>query len=240
MLKALGLAALPPSISSATSVVRKMSTSPTTPINPKFISVEAADIHSRTISDGFRFSLVSYNILAQVYVKSAFFPHSPPLSLKWKHRSNSILEVLKNLGADFFCLQEVDEFDTFYKGRMQELGYSSIYMKRSGEKKRDGCGLFYKHDRCLILVYPLPLFHVSNVESRACGELVLEEKIEYNDLVKSIQDENSSNDDEHYNVQTTQPDKQKDNATKSGPKSGTEDRGDPNDPRPIHIFIGMK
>jgi len=28
---------------------------------------------------------------------------------------------------------------------MQNLGYSSIYMKRSGQK-RDGCGLFYKHD----------------------------------------------------------------------------------------------
>jgi CCR4-NOT transcription complex subunit 6 len=48
------------------------------------------------------------------------------------------------------------------------------------------------------------------------AELVLEEKIEYNDLVKSIQDGNSSNDDEHSNVQTTQPDKQKDDTTKSG------------------------
>ncbi|CAJ2646938.1 unnamed protein product [Trifolium pratense] len=202
-------AALPPSISSVTSVARKMSTSPP-PIYPRFISVEASDIHSTTKSDGFRVSLVSFNILAQVYVKNTLFPHSPPLSLEWKYRSNSILDVLKNLGADFFCLQEIDEFYTFYKGRMLELGYSSIYMKRSGEQKRDGCGLFYKHDR---------------------AELVLEEKIEYNDLVKSIQDENSSNDDEHNNVQTTQADKQKDDTTKSGPKSGTEDRGDPNDPR---------
>jgi CCR4-NOT transcription complex subunit 6 len=48
------------------------------------------------------------------------------------------------------------------------------------------------------------------------AELVLEEKIEYNDLVKSVQDGNSSNDDEHGNVQTSQPDKQKDDMTKSG------------------------
>lgn len=41
------------------------------------------------------------------------------------------------------------------------------------------------------------------------AELVLEEKIEYNDLVKSIQDGSSSNNDEHSNVQTVQPDKQK-------------------------------
>lgn len=48
------------------------------------------------------------------------------------------------------------------------------------------------------------------------AELVLEEKIEYNDLVKTIPDGNSSNEDEHNNVQTTQLDKQKDVATDTG------------------------
>ncbi|KAH1266684.1 Carbon catabolite repressor protein 4 4 [Glycine max] len=97
----------------------------------------------------------------------------------------------------------------FTKGNMQDLGYSSIYIKRSGQK-RDGCGLFYKHD---------------------CAELVLEEKIEYNDLVKSVPDGNSSNDDEHANIQTVQSDKQKDVAPKNESKSNSEDRGDLNDPR---------
>ncbi|XP_027360452.1 carbon catabolite repressor protein 4 homolog 4 isoform X2 [Abrus precatorius] len=181
---------------STRSVVRKMSY---TPAFPKFVSFEGTDI---TKPDGFRFRLVSYNILAQAYVKSILFPHSPSPCLKWKLRSNAILTVLKNLRADFFCLQEVDEYDSFYKGRMQELGYSSVYMKRNGQK-RDGCGLFYKNDR---------------------AELVLEEKIEYNDLVKLVQNGNSSKDDEHSNVQTVQPDEQTDVAPKN------EDRGDPNDP----------
>ncbi|QCD90937.1 CCR4-NOT transcription complex subunit 6 [Vigna unguiculata] len=207
MLKVMGGAcAVLCSKSSTTSVVRKMSS---VPASRKFVSVEGSDIHSRSKPDGFRFSLVSYNILAQVYVKSSSFPHSPSSSLKWKLRSNTILEVLKDLGADFFCLQEVDEFESFYKGNMQNLGYSSIYMKRSGQK-RDGCGLFYKHD---------------------CAELLIEEKIEYNDLVKSIPDGNSSNDDDHTNIQTVHVDKQKDVAPKNGSKSNTEDRGDPNDPR---------
>ncbi|KAG2376365.1 Carbon catabolite repressor protein [Vigna angularis] len=200
MLKALGARAVLCSNSSSTSVVSKMSSAPA---SRKFVSVEGSDIHSRSKPDGFRFSLVSYNILAQVYVKSSLFPHSPSSSLKWKPRSNAILEVLKDLRADFFCLQEVDEFESFYKGNMQNLGYSSIYMKRSGQK-RDGCGLFYKHE---------------------CAELLLEEKIEYNDLVKSIPDGNSSNDDDHTNIQTVHADKQKDVAPKN------EDRGDPNDPR---------
>uniref|UniRef100_I1L599 Endonuclease/exonuclease/phosphatase domain-containing protein n=1 Tax=Glycine max TaxID=3847 RepID=I1L599_SOYBN len=205
MLKAVAACAVLCS-NSSTSAIRKMSSF--SPAFPKFISVEGADIHSRTKPDGFRFSLVSYNILAQAYVKSSLFPHSPSPSLKWKLRSDTILAVLKNLGADFFCLQEVDEFDSFYKGNMQDLGYSSIYMKRSGQK-RDGCGLFYKHNR---------------------AELVLEEKIEYNDLVKSVPDGNSSNNDEHTNIQTVQPDKQKDVPPKNGSKSNSKDRGDPNDP----------
>ncbi|KAK7367114.1 hypothetical protein VNO80_09123 [Phaseolus coccineus] len=205
MLKALGARAVLCSNSSSTSVVRKMSSAAA---SRKFVSVEGSDIHSRSKPDGFRFSLVSYNILAQVYVKSSLFPHSPSSSLKWKLRSNTILEVLKDLGADFFCLQEVDEFESFYKGNMQDLGYSSIYMKRSGQK-RDGCGLFYKHD---------------------CAELLVEEKIEYNDLVKSIPDGNSSNDDDHTNIQTVHADKQKHVAPKNGSKLNKEDRGDPNDP----------
>jgi CCR4-NOT transcription complex subunit 6 len=60
-----------------------MSTNPA--IEPKvrkFESVEGVDIGSRNKSDGIRFRLVSYNILAQVYVKSALLPHSPPACLK--------------------------------------------------------------------------------------------------------------------------------------------------------------
>ncbi|KAF3951803.1 hypothetical protein CMV_022588 [Castanea mollissima] len=122
-----------------------MSTTPS-PIYREFISVEGSDINSRSRSDGIRFRLVSYNILAQVYVKSSLFPHSPSPCLRWKARSQAILSVLKNFGADFLCLQEVDEYDSFYKGNMESLGYSSIYVQRNGQK-RDGCGIFYKQKR---------------------------------------------------------------------------------------------
>lgn len=54
-----------------------------------------------------------------------------------------------------YLFQELDEFDSFYKGKMQELGYSSIYMKRSGEKKRDGCGIFYKDELCVQLFFAI-------------------------------------------------------------------------------------
>lgn len=59
-----------------------------------------------------------------------------------------------------------------------------------------------------IEIYPCPVLF--------SAELVLEEKIEYNDLVKTIPEGNSSKDGEHNNVQTTQLDKQKDVATNTG------------------------
>ncbi|XP_034676095.1 carbon catabolite repressor protein 4 homolog 4 isoform X4 [Vitis riparia] len=120
----------------------KMSTA-AAPIIPKFISVEGVDINSRSIPDGFRFSLVSYNILAQVYVKSSLFPHSPSP-----------------------CLN---------------------------------------------------------------AELVLEEKIEYNDLV-DLNDDGSYSNDRHCDTPASA---NSDAEPKKGssPQNTTEERGDPNDPR---------
>ncbi|XP_002519903.3 carbon catabolite repressor protein 4 homolog 4 [Ricinus communis] len=187
--------------------MRKMTTAPS-PISPKFIPVQAPHVFSTTKPDGIRVRLVSYNILAQVYVKSSYFPHCPSPSLKWKSRSKAILTILKNLEADFLCLQEVDEYDSFYKQNMEIHGYSSIYIQRSGQK-RDGCGIFYKHD---------------------CAELLLEERIEYNDLVNSVQEEACLCGDKPIETDAN-GDKSVEPKNGASSKSTPEDRGDPNDPR---------
>ncbi|XP_010244171.1 PREDICTED: carbon catabolite repressor protein 4 homolog 4 [Nelumbo nucifera] len=178
------------------------------PLSPKFISVEDDKTNCGSNYDGCRFRIVSYNILAQVYVKSSYFPHSPSPCLKWKTRSQAILTVLKSLEADFFCIQELDEYDAFYKGNVENHGYSSIYIQRSGQK-RDGCGIFYRH---------------------SIAELVLEEKIEYNDLVDTVEDGTISSISLQTNALTLE-DKEANSTDDSLPKNGPNDRGDPNDPR---------
>ncbi|KAL6610035.1 hypothetical protein ACP70R_040004 [Stipagrostis hirtigluma subsp. patula] len=80
---------------------------------------------------------------------------------RWKSRSKAVLTELKSFDADLMCIQELDEYDTFYKKNMENSGYSSIYIQRSGDK-RDGCGIFYKPKS---------------------AELVQKESIHYNDLV---------------------------------------------------------
>ncbi|KAL9259530.1 Carbon catabolite repressor protein 4 homolog 4-like protein [Drosera capensis] len=75
------------------------------PLCPRFIPVEQTGMTSISDSDRFKFSMVSYNILAQVYVKSAFFPHSPSACLKREQRYQAVLSLLKSLEADFLRLQ---------------------------------------------------------------------------------------------------------------------------------------
>ncbi|MCL7044739.1 hypothetical protein MKW94_009956 [Papaver nudicaule] len=173
---------------------RMSSTSKVTgPFFPKFIPVvdkEDEGSISKSTSDGLRFRIVSYNILAQCYVKSSYFPHSPKPCLRFKARSEAVLATLKSLESDFLCIQELDEYDSFYKENVEGLGYSSIYIQRSA-KKRDGCGIFYKCNS---------------------AELVLEDTIDYNDLVESV-------------------DSVQDETASISSKEDFGERGDPNDPR---------
>ncbi|XP_022716423.1 carbon catabolite repressor protein 4 homolog 4-like isoform X2 [Durio zibethinus] len=189
------------------------SSSKAAPTMREFVRVDGG-AGTRSQPEVIKFRLVSYNILAQVYVKSSLFPHSPSPCLRWKARSQAILTLLKNLGADFFCLQEVDEYDSFYKRNMEDHGYSSIYVQRSGQK-RDGCGIFYKNN---------------------CAEFLSKETIEYNDLVDVIQGETSLSADKQNETLTN-------TNNGAGPKnvhclddllsdsSVKEHHGDPNDPR---------
>lgn len=175
------------------------------PSQPKFKSLEDVKLAgtSTDSNDVFKFRIVSYNILAQVFVKSSYFPHSPSPCLKWKARSEAILTVLKGLKSDFLCIQELDEYDSFYKKRIEINGYSSIYIQRSGQK-RDGCGIFYRKN---------------------CAELLLNEKIEYNDLAPSVQEEKDSD------AQVTENrDASVGGVKDSSQKKDPVDRGDPNDP----------
>ncbi|KAL0310396.1 UNVERIFIED_CONTAM: Carbon catabolite repressor protein 44 [Sesamum calycinum] len=154
----------------------KMSTTPG-PLCRKFIPVEQSEV-------------TSISKPASIH-ESTYFPHSPAPCLKWKARSQAILTILKNLEADFLCLQEVDEYDTFYK-------------KKSGEP------WLCQH------------LHPKN------AELVIEEKIDYNDLVDTVEDGKTS---------STENDGVLVSGNREEPKAGSElkdsqtDRGDPNDPR---------
>ncbi|KAJ0024221.1 hypothetical protein Pint_07792 [Pistacia integerrima] len=124
---------------------------------------------------------------------------------RWKNQLKAIVTVLKNFGADFLCIQELDESD-FYKANLKTDGYSSIYIQKSGQK-RDGCGIFYKDNRV---------------------ELLVEDRIEHNVLVNSLQDENISCGNKQNDILAVEnEDADPKNASK---KNTLEDCGGLNDP----------
>ncbi|KAH9567186.1 hypothetical protein CY35_03G017900 [Sphagnum magellanicum] len=131
------------------------------------------------------------------------------LCFLWKARSEAILERLLSFDADFLCLQELDEFESFYKWKLDKHGYSSVYIQRSG-RKRDGCGIFFR---------------------RARVQLVEEQAIDYNDLVPPSPIEGDKT------VPSPSADLLKDSNSRNPgsthvdlPPKGPEGRGDPNDP----------
>ncbi len=88
-------------------------------------------------------SVVSYNILANGYIKPEWYPNVAPDILNWDRRKERLLDHIKRLDADILCLQEVEE-DAFPYFQEHLTGYEGWYAKK-GRGKKDGCATFYRN-----------------------------------------------------------------------------------------------
>jgi len=80
-------------------------------------------------TSGVKFSVLSYNILANIYTY-IFWMRVSNKHLTFKHRSNIIVAELEKLSSDIICLQEVDNYGKFYKEKLEDLGYELMYAPR--------------------------------------------------------------------------------------------------------------
>ena len=64
-------------------------------------------------SEGGRFSVLTYNVLADLYATSEMYHYTPPWALSWAYRRQNILKEIVGHNADILCLQEVqsDHFE---------------------------------------------------------------------------------------------------------------------------------
>jgi CCR4-NOT transcription complex subunit 6 len=68
--------------------------------------------------------VLSYNILADAYTNPLHYPHTDSRVLfDFEYRANRVIMELEESAADIICLQEVDHFDSFYKTKLESLGY---------------------------------------------------------------------------------------------------------------------
>jgi len=86
--------------------------------------------------------LVTYNVLAQAYLRPSYYPHSRPEDLEAGPRRKCLLERIAGLQADVLCLQEV-ELDLFEA--LRAAGRQGRYLPK-GRNKPDGCATFVTGD----------------------------------------------------------------------------------------------
>ncbi|KAG2686867.1 hypothetical protein I3843_09G027600 [Carya illinoinensis] len=97
------------------------------------IPVNGADAMGHLDSDGRvsssgTFSVLSYNILSDVYATNDVYSYCPSWALSWPYRRQNLLREIVGYRADIVCLQEV------YIGNTNTI---------------DGCATFFRRDRFL-------------------------------------------------------------------------------------------
>ncbi len=96
-------------------------------------------------------SVVSYNVLADAYLRPEWYRQSPAAALDPARRRPALLDHVAAADADVACLQEVEAglFDAL-AARLGPLGYEGRFLKKGGGKP-DGCATFFRPSRCRLL-----------------------------------------------------------------------------------------
>jgi mRNA deadenylase 3'-5' endonuclease subunit Ccr4 len=90
------------------------------------------------------FSIASYNVLADSYVKPEWYSNVDPEVLRWDRRKFALADRVARLDADIICLQEVEpDAYALIAQSLGAKGYEGIYSKK-GRDKPDGCAMFFR------------------------------------------------------------------------------------------------
>ncbi|KAF6257457.1 phosphatase family [Scenedesmus sp. NREL 46B-D3] len=102
-----------------------------------------------------RFTVLSYNMLADLYAKGDVYNHCPAWTMAWHYRKRNLLKELLTHRPDIMCLQEVqsDHFSEYLHPELTRAGYMGIYKKKTTEiftgsqYTIDGCATFFRCER---------------------------------------------------------------------------------------------
>lgn len=127
------------------------------PPNPRAIltlqEIEAPNVE--------KFKVFSYNILSEGTCTRAAYGYSPKGALAWDHRKEQILQEIQGQDADFVCLQEIgtDTFKEYFSMKLAYSEYKGIFWPRTRSRTMsaaeakvvDGCAIFYKYKKFILL-----------------------------------------------------------------------------------------
>jgi CCR4-NOT transcription complex subunit 6 len=101
------------------------------------------------------FTVMTYNVLADLYATHDMYPYCPGWALAWSYRKQALLREILHHHADIVCLQEVqsDHYEEFFMPEMQKAGYTAVYKTKTAAVYTgssytiDGCATFFRADR---------------------------------------------------------------------------------------------
>ncbi|XP_026192424.1 uncharacterized protein LOC34621331 [Cyclospora cayetanensis] len=110
-------------------------------------------------SSSLRVSIMSWNVLAELYSTVAAFPHCEAYALSWPYRKQRIIQEILTHKPDIVCLQEVERehYEDFFLPQLAAEGYAGVYKQKTaeifaassssqrggGRFTMDGCASFY-------------------------------------------------------------------------------------------------
>ena len=113
---------------------------------------EIFDVPTRQALKGYKskertITVLSYNTLSQNSAKK--LSHYAEISvLNWLSRRQVLLREIFSMDADILCLQEVDDFDDWWRPQLSSAGYDSVYKRRTEHlrPRQEGVVIAYKRD----------------------------------------------------------------------------------------------
>jgi CCR4-NOT transcription complex subunit 6 len=116
--------------------------------------VVTANNANKVASNGPRFRVVTYNVLAELYATQQQYPYTDFWALSWDYRFQNILREILDAAPDVVCLQEIqaDHYESHVYAEFADVGFEGVYKQKTRQSmglagKVDGCALFWRRSK---------------------------------------------------------------------------------------------
>lgn len=65
----------------------------------------------------------------------------------WDQRKDRLVRVIQDMDVDILSLVECDHYEDFFKSRLADIGYDSIWRKRPRQSSKDGCCIAWRREK---------------------------------------------------------------------------------------------
>ena len=106
-------------------------------------------------------SVMTYNILCDKMATKSLYGYSPNSALDWARRRELILNELQARESDVICLQELDteSYEEYFRPQLAIKDYRAVFwpkqksktMRTEESRAVDGCAIFFKHTKFVLL-----------------------------------------------------------------------------------------